>query len=132
MLKNRTRKANMGLVANGVAPIGLMLDESRDNLIPSPHADRVDWLYGRFRALDANLGALLREVIDMARRGEPLFPDVEGWTPERIQLKRVVGGWTVSTRFRIAVHPDQSHVCRTSRMGWSYCQAQRTSRYSRC
>ena len=35
MLKNRTRKANMGFVANGKAPIGLMLDESRDNL-PSP------------------------------------------------------------------------------------------------
>ena len=28
MLKNRTRKANMGLVANGNAPVGLMLDES--------------------------------------------------------------------------------------------------------
>ncbi len=27
MLKNRTRKANMGRVANGVAPVGLMLDE---------------------------------------------------------------------------------------------------------
>jgi DNA invertase Pin-like site-specific DNA recombinase len=99
MLKNRTRKANMGLVANGIAPIGLMLDESRDNLVPSPHADRVDWLYARFRAFDANLGALLREVIEMAKRGEPLFPDVEGWTPERIFSKRVTGGWTVSTRF---------------------------------
>ena len=99
MLKNRTRKANMGLVANGVAPIGLMLDESRDSLTPSPHAERVDWLYGRFRAHDANLGALLREVIGMARRGEPLFPDVGGWIPDRIFLKRVHGGWTVSTRF---------------------------------
>lgn len=99
MLKNRTRKANMGLVANGVAPIGLMLDESRDNLVPSPHAERVDWLYGRFRALDANLASLLREVIGMARRGIPLFPDVEGWTPDHIHLKRMTGGWTVSTRF---------------------------------
>ena len=78
MLKNRTRKANMGLVANGTSPIGLMLDESMLDekgkpyqLMPSPHAERVDWLYARFRALDANLGALLREVIDMAKRGEP-------------------------------------------------------------
>ena len=88
----------MGLVANGVAPIGLMLDESRDSLTSSPHAERVDWLYGRFRAHDANLGALLREVIGMARRGEPLFPDVGGWIPDRIFLKRVHGGWRVSTR----------------------------------
>jgi len=99
LLKSRTRKANMGLVANGVTPIGLMLDESRDNLLPSPHAERVNWLYGRFRAHDANLALLLREVINMARRGEPLFPDVEGWTPDHIHMKRMSGGWTVSTRF---------------------------------
>jgi DNA invertase Pin-like site-specific DNA recombinase len=98
MLKNRTRKANMGLVANGKTPIGLMLDESRDNLLPSPHAERVDWLYARFRALDANLAALLHEVINMARRGEPLFPDVPGWTPDHIHLKRMPSGWTLSTR----------------------------------
>ena len=36
----------------------------------------------------------------MARRGEPLFPDVEGWTPDTHILKAcVTGGWTVSTRF---------------------------------
>ena len=66
MLKNRTRKANMGRVANGVTPIGLMLDMTKLDqkgkpyqLVPSPHAERVDWLYGRFRTLDANLAALL-------------------------------------------------------------------------
>ena len=74
MLKNRTRKGKHGPCSERwLHLLGLMLDESRDNLVPSPHAERVDWLYGRFRALDANLGALLREVIDMARRGEPLF-----------------------------------------------------------
>jgi Resolvase, N terminal domain/Recombinase len=106
MLKNRTRKANMGRVANGTAPIGLMLDESildekgkPYSLIPSPHAERVDWIYGRFRAHDANLGTLLREVINMAKRGEPLFPDHEDINPKTIRLKRMKGGWTVSTRF---------------------------------
>jgi hypothetical protein len=75
MLRNRKRKAEQGKVANGRAPVGLMLDESHDNLLPSPHAEKVDWLYGRFRALDANLAALYREVFSMAARGEPIFPD---------------------------------------------------------
>jgi hypothetical protein len=106
MLKNRDRKAKMGLVANGNAPVGLMLDESALDekgkpfqLVPSPHAERVDWLYARFRALDASLGALLREVISMGKRGIPLFPDVEGWTPGYMHMRRITGGWTVSTRF---------------------------------
>ncbi len=99
MLKNRTRKANMGRVANGVSPVGLMLDESRDNLIPSPHAERVDWLYGRFWAHDANLAGLLREIVNMAKRGEPLFPDSDEIDPKTIYLRRMTGGWTISTRF---------------------------------
>jgi hypothetical protein len=107
MLKNRTRKANMGLVANGAAPVGLMMDMSAldekgkpYNLTPSPHQERVGWLYGRFRALDANLGLLLREVIDMAKRGEALFPDDERIDPKSIHLKRMPNetGWTVSSR----------------------------------
>jgi DNA invertase Pin-like site-specific DNA recombinase len=98
MLKNRTRKANMGRVANGVAPIGLMLDESRNNLVPSPHAERVNWLYGRFRAHDANLAGLLHEILGMARHGVPLFPDSDGIDPKTIYLKRMVGGWTVKSR----------------------------------
>ena len=104
MLKNRTRKANMGRVANGIAPVGLRLDESRDNLIPSSHAERVDWLYGRFRAHGANLASLLREIIDMAKAGIPLFPVAEDIDPKTIYLKRVYRGqeligWTISTRF---------------------------------
>jgi hypothetical protein len=98
MLKNRTRKANMGRVANGVAPVGLMLDESRNNLVPSPHAERVNWLYGRFRAHSANLASLLHEIINMARRGEPLFLDNESIDPKTVYLKRIAGGWTIATR----------------------------------
>jgi DNA invertase Pin-like site-specific DNA recombinase len=100
MLKNRTRKANMGLVANGVAPVGLMLDESRDNLVPSPHAERVDWLYGRFRAHDANLAALFREVVNMTLRGEALFPDDDCIDPKSMHLDRTPNdnGWTIRSR----------------------------------
>jgi hypothetical protein len=35
MLKNRKRKAEQGKVANGRAPVGLMLDESHNNLLPT-------------------------------------------------------------------------------------------------
>jgi DNA invertase Pin-like site-specific DNA recombinase len=100
MLKNRTRKANMGLVANGRAPVGLMLDESRNNLVPSPHAERVDWLYGRFRALDASLTGLLREIVNMTLRGEALFPVDEHIDPKSMHLDRTPNdnGWTIRSR----------------------------------
>jgi DNA invertase Pin-like site-specific DNA recombinase len=102
-LKGRTRKAIMGLVANGRAPVGLMLDESRDNLVPSPHAERVDWLYGRFRAHDANLAGLYREVISMALQGIPLFPYDESIDPKSMQMDTLVkgdvtSGWTIKSR----------------------------------
>jgi DNA invertase Pin-like site-specific DNA recombinase len=101
MLKNRTRKANMGLVANGNAPVGLMLDATRDNLIPSPHASQVDWLYARYRALDANLTALLREVVGMAMRGIPLFPHDESIDPKSMHLDTMPdgNGWTIKSRY---------------------------------
>lgn len=105
MLKNRTRKANMGRVANGVAPVGLMLDQSTldekgkpYSLIPSPHADKVDWLYARFRSLGANLAALYREVVAMAVSGKPIFPDNPLIDASSMRLTKVPGGWTVTSR----------------------------------
>ena len=89
MLKNRSRKAEQGKLANGVAPIGLMRDETGDNLKPSPHAPRVDWLYARFRAHNASLNSLLREIFEMARRNEPVFPVVDGIDPKTIYLSEV-------------------------------------------
>jgi DNA invertase Pin-like site-specific DNA recombinase len=104
MLKGRSKKASMGRVANGACPVGLMLDASETektkwgyNYIASPHADRVDWLYARYRALGANLTALHKEIFAMAQRGEPLFPDVPGIELPLIQLKRMTGGWTVAS-----------------------------------
>jgi hypothetical protein len=64
----------------------------------SPHAEKVDWLYGRFRALDANLAALYREVFAMAVRGEPIFPDSDVIDESSMHLKRVPGGWTIASR----------------------------------
>lgn len=105
MLSNRTRKAEQGKLANGVAPVGLVRDG--DSLKPSPHASRVDWLYARFRAHNASLNGLLREVLDMAKRGEPLFPVADGIDPRAIFLSRVerdgvLLGWTVTSRFGLA------------------------------
>jgi Resolvase, N terminal domain/Recombinase len=106
-LRGRTRKANMGLVASGQTPIGLMLDGSALDkkgkpykLVPSPHAERVDWLYGRFRALDANLAALFREVVKMTLRGEALFLDDDRIDPKSIHLDRTPNnnGWTIRSK----------------------------------
>lgn len=99
MLKNRTRKANQGKVANGLAPVGLLVVD--DSLTPSPHAERVDWLYKRFRELEASLNGLLREVLAMS---EPLFPVADGIDPKSMFLSRVekdgvLLGWTVTSRF---------------------------------
>ena len=107
MLKARSKIADNGNLANGVAPVGLMRIQEEiliagkkghiDHLAPSPHAGRVDWLYARFRAHNASLSGLLREVLDMARRGEPLFPDVAGI--DYLYLTRMLGGWTVTSRY---------------------------------
>ncbi len=93
MLKNRAKKASMGLLANGAAPVGLMRDASGDNLIPSPHANRVSWLFQRYHTLNAGLAALYHEVADKV-----IFPDVPGINPKSIHLKRLNGGWTVNSR----------------------------------
>lgn len=102
-LKGRTRKADMGRVANGRAPVGLMLDESRDNLTPSPHAERVDWLFGRFRAHDARLAGLFREVVGMTLQGIPLFPYDERIDPKSMHMDTLIdgddkSGWTIKSR----------------------------------
>jgi Recombinase len=103
MLKNRTRKANMGRVANGMAPVGLMLDESRDNLVPCAHHEQVERLYGRYRALSADLAKLHHEIVNMAKRGEPLFLPDPSIDESTIRLDRVYRdgdfvGWTIKSR----------------------------------
>jgi len=105
MLKNRARKAEQGKLATGVAPVGLLaVGEKRSELVPSPHASRVDWLYARFRAHEASLNGLLREVLDMMRRGEVLFPVCDEVDPKSMFLTPVeqdgnLLGWTVTSRF---------------------------------
>jgi DNA invertase Pin-like site-specific DNA recombinase len=113
MLRNRQRKAEKGRVANGTAPIGLMLEENTDalsqakhgyNLKPSPHASGVAWLYKRFAELEASRNGVLRELTAMARRGEPLFPVHPDIDPKTIYLSKVFDsdgkllGWTVGGR----------------------------------
>ncbi len=93
MLKNRAKKASMGLLANGAAPVGLMRDATGNNLIPSLHADRVNWLFQRYHTLNADLAALYHEIADRV-----IFPDMPGINPKSIHLKRLDGGWTVSSR----------------------------------
>lgn len=93
MLKNRAKKASMGLLANGSSPVGLMRDATGNNLLPSPHADRVNWLFKRYHALEANLAALYHEIA-----GRVIFPDVPGIDPKSVHLKRLDGGWTVNSR----------------------------------
>ncbi|EFH89915.1 recombinase family protein [Ktedonobacter racemifer] len=93
MLKNRTKKAKMGRLANGVAPVGLMRDETGDSLVPSPHAPYISALYKRFRQLDADFALLYREVA-----GKLLFPETKGIEPKSMYLKRIKGGWTIASR----------------------------------
>ena len=104
MLRNRTRKAEQGKVANGTAPVGLMLDESKVNLTPSPHAGGVAWMYKRFAELEASRNGLLREIGAMAQQGKPLFPVHPDIDPKTIFLSQVFNsdgvliGWTVNSR----------------------------------
>lgn len=98
MLPGRLSKAEKGLVANGQAPIGMMLIQvgSREKdvtLTASPHAPNVNRLYQRFYDLGADLTALHNEIL-----GKPIFPDCEGIDPGTIRLERVSGGWTIKNR----------------------------------
>ena len=103
-LKGRTRKVNMGRVGNGTAPIGLQLDESRNNLVPSVHRYRVNDLYKRYHDLNADLNALYREIVNMAARGEPLFYPDPSINESTIQAGKMLDsngkliGWTIKSR----------------------------------
>src|SRR5260370_5213894 len=112
MLRNRTRKAEQGKVAGGVAPVGLMLDKNTIedstakhgfNYLPSPHRSGVVWLYQRFAELEASRNAVLRETNAMARSGKPLFPVHPDIDPKSMFLQKVyhdgvLVGWTDGTR----------------------------------
>ena len=105
MLKNRTRKAQQGKLANGVTSVGLMaVGDKRSEVVPTVHASRVNWLYARFRAHNASLNSLLYEIREMAKRGEPLFPVHSSIDPTQMFLSEVrqgdtLLGWTVSSRY---------------------------------
>jgi DNA invertase Pin-like site-specific DNA recombinase len=104
MLRNRTRKAESGRVANGVAPVGLKLDETGNSLIPSPHSSGVNWLFKRFAELEASRNGVLRELASMAKQGRPLFPVHPDIDPKTMFLSKVYDdtgaliGWTVGSR----------------------------------
>ncbi len=105
MLGNRTRKVEKGnLVGNGVAPIGLRVQDGQ--LVPTSHADAVNWLHTRYQELDASRSALLKELTAMARRGEPLFPiadDVDHtFLTEVPNADGELLGWTISSLFGLS------------------------------
>jgi len=103
-LKGRTRKVNMGRVGNGTAPIGLKLDDTRNNLIPSVHRYRVNDLYKRYHDLNANLNTLYHEIVKKAQLGEPLFfpdPSIDEKTIYASKMFDSNGdliGWTIKSR----------------------------------
>lgn len=119
MLKNRTRKATAGKLANGVAPVGLMaVGEKRSELVPSPHASQVDWLYAEFKRHEASLTGLLNELDGMAKRGEPVFPECA--EVDHLFLTEVCKdgkriGWTIASRFglrHVLTNPAYiGHLC---------------------
>jgi Recombinase len=107
MLKARKVKAHEGKLGNGVAPVGLMRDETGDYLIPSPHAEKVNEVYQMFHDSEAKLNTLLRKFIDDAKRGIPLFPVHPSIRPETMYLTKVwkdgiengvLLGWTITSR----------------------------------
>jgi hypothetical protein len=103
MLKARDTKASNGKLGNGQAPVGLMLNDERDGLISSPHHECVDWLYARFRSLNASLSSLLRELVNMTRQGIALFPYDERIDPSTIHLDLLdpnddKSGWIIKSR----------------------------------
>jgi DNA invertase Pin-like site-specific DNA recombinase len=96
MLGNRRRKAMRGEYAGHGVPTGLMLDDERKHYIPNPAwAPVIDSLYKRYRQLDADFGALRREIA-----GKPIFPELPDDLKERvghITLTKVSGGYTVKS-----------------------------------
>lgn len=120
LYRGRSKKAERGKLVVPVAPVGLMVDESRENLKPSPHAERVNWLFGRFRALGANLAGLQREIVAMTNRGEPLFPDNDEIDPKGMFLQRIEEGWTIGSLLglrRILTNPAyQGHLVYAGRI----------------
>jgi len=121
MLKARSKIASNGRLANGIAPVGLLVqhDGENDSLVPSPHAGQVDKLYAMFREHEASLNATLNELTAMAKRGEPIFPVCDGIDEKSMFLSRVerdgkLLGWTVTSRFglkHILTNPSyQGHL----------------------
>jgi DNA invertase Pin-like site-specific DNA recombinase len=104
MLKARTVKANSGLLGSGQAPIGMQVDDTRNALVASVHASQVDMLYARYRALDANLTALFKEIVAMTKQGIALFPYDASIDPKSIHLdlldkNDITKGWTIKSRY---------------------------------
>lgn len=101
MTKYRKRKALRGEFTGSTVPTGLMLNDEREGYIPNPlHAEPINSLFKRFRALGGNLASLRREVC-----GQPIFPDLPPEILERVgktMLTKVPGGWTIKTRGGLA------------------------------
>lgn len=96
MHKNKYRKALRGEFPGHGIPTGFMLDEDRAFYVPNPyHAEPMNNLFKRFRALGGNIPVLRREIV-----GKPTFPDLPPHIVERtgpIYLTKVEGGWTIKS-----------------------------------
>ena len=110
MLPARDERAYAGYWTGFNLPIGYSLDrrekikgEENPNynkfIVYEKHAKVVRWLFRRYKQLNGNVRALLREI---ERLEKPLFPDFDEDVPEEVinhlsQYKKVPGGYTIAS-----------------------------------
>ena len=107
MLKAQQARARAGYWAGRSIPLGYVLDRRQTRIenpnynryIPyEPHACVVRWLFQRFKELNGNIAALMREI---EARG-CLFPDFDESIEEAVRnqfhhVKKVPGGYTIAS-----------------------------------
>jgi DNA invertase Pin-like site-specific DNA recombinase len=110
MLPARDERAYAGYWTGGNLPVGYSLDrrekikgEENSNynkfIIYEKHAKVVRWIFRRYKQLNGNVRALLREI---ERLEKPLFPDFDEDVPEEVvsnfsSYKKVPGGYTIAS-----------------------------------
>lgn len=110
MLPARDERGYAGFWTGGNLPVGYIIDrrekikgEKNPNynkfIVYEKHAKVVMWLFRRYKHLDGNVRALLREI---ERLEKPLFPDFDEDVPEEVvsnlsTYKKVPGGYTIAS-----------------------------------
>jgi hypothetical protein len=110
MLPARDERAYAGYWTGFKFPVGYSIDrcekikgEENPNynkfIVYEKHAKVVRWLFRRYKQLNGNVRALLREI---ERLEKPLFPDFDEDVPDEVinhlsQYKKVPGGYTIAS-----------------------------------